>query len=42
MMQYPLFAKLLEVSIGGGTDFSAPVRNLTDFEKVSHIERLHI
>lgn len=35
MMQYPLFAKLLEVSIGGegGTDFSAPVRNLTDFEE---------
>jgi len=35
MMQYPLFAKLLEVSIGGegGTDFSAPVRSLTDFEE---------
>lgn len=34
MMQYPLFAKLLEVSIGGegGSDFSAPVRNLTVFE----------
>ncbi len=35
MMQYPLFAKLLEVSIGGegGSDFSAPVRNLTVFEE---------
>ena len=35
MIQYPLFAKLLEVSVGGegSSDFSAPVRNLTDFEE---------
>lgn len=31
MIQFPLFAKLLEVSTGGagGSDFSAPIRNLT-------------
>ena len=36
MMQFPLFAKLLEVSTGGegGTDFSAPIRNLTIVEDI--------
>ena len=35
MMQYPLFAKLLEVSTGGegNSDFSSPVRTLTTFEE---------
>ena len=34
MMQFPLFAKLLEVSIGGegSTEFSSAVRTLTEFE----------
>ena len=31
MIQFPLFARLLEVSMGGegGSDFSAPIRSLT-------------
>ena len=35
MMQYPMFAKLLEVSTGGSgnSDFSSPVRTLTTFEE---------
>ena len=36
MIQFPLFAKLLEVSTGGvgGSDFSAPIRNLTLVEDI--------
>ena len=36
MIQYPLFGKLLEVSTGGvgGTDFSAPTRNLSLVEDI--------